>query len=76
MFFYGVWLPRSFKVASCFLLVSVDFKIVSECCMVFLCLWLFSIFCQVSFMAFHCYGLFHDFSKYFHGNDLFRDFSR
>ena len=59
-----------------FLLVSIDFKMVLWCFMVFLCLWLFSTLCQVSFMAFHCYGFFHDFSRYFHGHVLFRDFSR
>ena len=75
--FHGLWLPWSFNVASWFfLLVSIDFKIISGCLLVFLCLLLFSIFCQVSFMALHCYGLFHDFSRYFHGHVLFRDFSR
>ena len=76
MVFHGLWLPRSFKVASWFFAGFHRFQDSFTLLHGFFCLSLFSFFCQVTFMAFHYYGLFHDFSRYFHGHVLFRDFSR
>ena len=72
MVFYGSWLPWPFDVASWFF---AGFHRFQDGFVVFdgfsLSLVVFYFLSSSSFMAFHCSGLFHDFSRYFHRNVLF-----